>query len=184
MTGRQNPSVLNIACGSCREVFELSAEIEKSGAVFTCIDLDNDALAFAANRLSYSNISPVTSDQVVLRRYNALRMFDHDLNVSEFGMQDIIYSVGFFDYLPSDFLVKMLDALYNLLKPGGRLIAAFKDARRYRSIDRHWIVDWDGFLAREEEDFRGILSGAKIPDSAIEEMRDESGIIVFYLLTK
>ena len=55
---RQKPSVLNIACGSCREVFELAHEIENSGAKFTCIDLDNDALAFAANRLSYTNISP------------------------------------------------------------------------------------------------------------------------------
>ena len=40
-------------------------------------------------------------------------MFDHELNMSEFGMQDIIYSVGFFDYLESDFLVTtMLKASY------------------------------------------------------------------------
>ena len=31
---REKPSVLNIACGSCREVFELAPEIEKSGATF------------------------------------------------------------------------------------------------------------------------------------------------------
>jgi len=181
---RQKPSVLNIACGSCREVFELATEIEKSGAKFTCIDLDNDALSFAANRLSYTNISTLTSNQVELRKYNAIRMFDHELNMSEFGKQDIIYSVGFFDYLESEFLSKLLKALYAILKPGGKLIASFKDANRYRIQDYHWIVDWDGFLERNEEDFRSIFYAAKIPDSAISEMREDTGIIVFYMLDK
>ena len=184
LQSRTSPSVLNIACGSCREVFELATDIEQSGAKFTCIDLDNDALAFAANRLSYTNISPVTSDQVILRKYNAVRMFDHEMNMNEFGMQDIIYSVGLFDYLPTDFLTNLLRALYKMTKPGGRLIASFKDADRYRSQEYHWIFDWDGFLQRKEEDFRNILFDAGIPSSAITETREDSGVIIFYLIDK
>jgi SAM-dependent methyltransferase len=102
----------------------------------------------------------------------------------EFGKQDIIYSVGLFDYLPDNFLVKLLRALYNLLNPGGKLIAAFKDASRYRSQDYHWAVDWDGFLQRTEADFKDILTEATIPSSAIEEKREDSGVIVFYTITK
>ncbi len=184
MLKRQQPSILNIACGSCREVFELAPVIEKSGAKFTCIDLDNDALSFAAHRLSYTNISPLISNQVKLRKYNALRMFDHELNISEFGKQDIIYSIGFFDYLRSDFLANMFQALYKSLNPGGILITSFKDASRYRHQDYHWLVDWDGFLQRTEEDFRSIFFEAQIPFSAISEMREESGVIVFYVITK
>jgi len=184
LLGREKPSVLNIACGSCREVFELAPAIEKSRAKFICIDLDDDALSFAANRLTYTNISPLVSNQVQFRKYNALRMFDHELNMSEFGMQDIIYSVGFFDYLESDFLSRLLKASYAMLKPGGKLIASFKDASRYRHQDYHWIVDWDGFLQRYEEDFRSILYDAGIPDSAITETREETGIIVFYVISK
>lgn len=181
---RRSPCVLNIACGSCREVFELAPEIETSEARFTCIDLDDDALAFAANRLSYTNISPIASDQVVLRKYNAVRMFDHELNMNEFGMQDIIYSVGLFDYLPTDFLENLFKALYDMIKPGGKLIASFKDADRYRSQEYHWIVDWDGFLQRNTKDFRDILRNADIPDASITELREDSGIIVFYIVTK
>ena len=59
-------------------------------------------------------------------------MFDLETAQTEFGMQDIIYSVGFFDYLPDDFLVKLLSSLYMLLNPGGKLFAAFKDADRYQ----------------------------------------------------
>jgi cyclopropane fatty-acyl-phospholipid synthase-like methyltransferase len=104
--------------------------------------------------------------------------------VSDFGKQDIIYSVGLFDYLPSDFLVKIFETLYNLLNPNGRLIAAFKDANRYRHQEFHWIVDWDGFLQRNEEDSRAILYDAGIPHSAISETHEETGIIIFYIITK
>ena len=177
---RQLPFVMNIGCGSCRELMGIAPEITDSEARIICVDNDNDALAYAQDRLDYVGILP----QVVLRKYNALRMFDDETNMAEFGKQDIIYSVGLFDYLPDDFLVKLLRALYNLLNPGGKLIAAFKDASRYRSQDYHWLVDWDGFLQRNGDDFRRILSEATIPSMAIEEKREDSGVIVFYTITK
>lgn len=177
---RQQPSVLNIACGSCRELMGLASDIGASGSKVICIDNDNDALAFAQKRLSYTGVLP----QIEFRKYNAIRMFDDELNMMEFGKQDIIYSVGLFDYLPDDFLVKLLSALYNLLSPGGKLIAAFKDADRYAHQPYHWIVDWDGFLQRTKSDFNSLLYQAGIPDSAISETREESGVIIFYLITK
>ena len=177
---RQMPFAMNIGCGSCRELMGIAPEIIESGARIICIDNDNDALAYAQDRLDYVGILP----QVVLRKYNVLRMFDDETNMVEFGKQDVIYSVGLFDYLPDDFLVKLLRALYNLLNPGGKLIAAFKDANRYRSQDYHWLADWDGFLQRNEKEFRRILAGATISSSAIEEKREESGVIVFYTITK
>jgi hypothetical protein len=71
-----------------------------------------------------------------------------------------------------------------MLNPGGKLIASFKDANRYRHEDYHWIVDWDGFLQRTEKDFLNIFSDAEIPFPAITEMREESGAIVFYIISK
>jgi len=177
---RQKPSILNIACGSCRELMGIAPEIINSKARITCIDTDNDALAFAQDRLSYVGVI----EQVELRKYNALRMFDDEMNLIEFGPQDIIYSVGLFDYLPDDFLIKLLRALYNLLNPKGKLIAAFKDASRYRSHDYHWICDWDGFLQRTESDFMRILSQAGLPDSSLSVTREDTGIIVFYTAVK
>jgi len=177
---RQMPFVMNIGCGSCREMMGISPEIIESEARIICIDNDNDALAYAQDRLDYVGILP----QVVLRKYNALRMFDDETNLKEFGKQDIIYSVGLFDYLPDNFLVKLLGALYNLLNPGGKLVAAFKDADRYRPQDYHWIADWDGFLQRGRNDFTRILSEAAIPAVSIKEEREDSGVIVFYTISK
>ena len=181
MMNRDSPKVLDIACGSCREMHEIIPEIEKARAHFTCIDLDSEAVDFALNRLSYAGLS---SDRVTFIQYNALRMFDYETTVSAFGMQDIIYSVGYFDYLADDFLVKMLRSLYKLLNPGGKLIAAFKDANRYRPQLYHWFAAWDGFLQRKQGDFERLLHRAEIPRSAMSMTRVNSGSIIFYTCTK
>jgi hypothetical protein len=80
--------------------------------------------------------------------------------------------------------MNLFRSLYALLKPGGKLVASFKDASRYRYQEYHWIFDWDGFLQRTEKDFRSILSGAGMHDSLVYETREESGVIVFYIVTK
>lgn len=177
----KNPKVLDLACGSCREVFELASDIKASGAKFTCVDLDEDALNFALDRLAHAGL---TQDHVEVRKYNALRIFDFETAEIEFGMQDIIYSVGYFDYLPDDFLIKLLNSLYKLLNPGGKLIAAFKDVNRYRPQLYHWLVNWDGFLQRTEGDFERIFHYSDIPEEALSMTRVHSSPIVFYTVSK
>ncbi|MBS1234512.1 MAG: hypothetical protein H6R43_228, partial [Nitrospirae bacterium] len=83
---KQLPFVMNIGCGSCRELMGISPEVIDSEARIICIDNDNDALAYAQDRLDYAGILP----QTVLRKYNVLRMFDDETNMVEFGKQDII----------------------------------------------------------------------------------------------
>ena len=181
LDSRRNPRVLDVACGSCREVFELSQEIKASNAKFMCIDLDHDALNFARDRFSHAGL---LSDQVELLSYNALRMFDYETAEKEFGKQDVIFSLGFFDYLPDDFLVKLLKSLYQLLTPGGKLIAAFKEAARYRSQEFHWFAHWDGFMQRGQKDFERLLKQAEIPRSALTMTQIDSGAILFYTAVK
>jgi SAM-dependent methyltransferase len=180
LSKRLRPEILNIACGSSRELFEISPEIIESKAHITCIDHDDDALSFSQNRLYYTDVLR----HIDFRKYNALRLFDYEIAEQDFGSQDIIYSVGLFDYLESDFLVKILNSMYKLLNNEGKLIAAFKDTRKYNSQEYHWFIDWDGFIQRSEEDFSDILAEAQIPGSKINQQRDETGAIIFYTITK
>ncbi len=181
LASRHQPRVLDLACGSCREVFELAPEIKASGAKFTCVDLDEDALDYALDRFAHAGL---TAEQIELRKYNALRIFDFESAAMEFGLQDVIYSVGYFDYLPDDFLIKLLDSLYRLLAPGGCMIAAFKDVNHYRPQIYHWLANWDGFLQRSEDDFERIFHFTAIPPAAVARRRVASKSILFYTVTK
>ena len=90
-------------------------------------------------------------------------MFDDELNMDAFGKTDIIYSAGLFDYLPSEFLSRLLGALYRMVNEGGTL---WRRSRMLRGIALkifHWLVNWDGFRQRMETEFRSILEDAGIP---------------------
>ena len=178
---RQSLSILDIACGSCREIHEIIPEIEKSQAHITCMDLDPEALDFAHNRLSYAGLS---SNRVDFMQYNALRLFDLETALPVVGMRDVIYSVGYFDYLADDFLVKMINSIFNMLNPQGMLIVALKDANRYRPQIYHWFAHWDGFLQRTPDQYERIFQQAEIPSSSISMLRLKSGPILFYVVTK
>jgi hypothetical protein len=77
-----------------------------------------------------------------------------------------------------------LQAYYSLLNPQGTLIAPFKDCERYEPLDYHWLLDWSAFLQRTQKESRGLLSEAGIPDDAVSAERDDSGVIIFYVVTK
>jgi len=180
LKGRTRPKVLNIGCGSSRELLDIIPEIVNSRTRITCLDSDEDALLFSQNRISYTE----AASQIGFRKYNALRLFDAETALNDIGKQDIIYSAGLFDYLDSDFLVKVLSTLYSLLNTGGKLVAPFKDAERYRASNFHWITDWDGFKQRTEKDFSAILRNAGMSSDAIQVRRDDTGAIIFYTATK
>jgi extracellular factor (EF) 3-hydroxypalmitic acid methyl ester biosynthesis protein len=174
---RKEPRILDIACGPCHEVLELAPTIKNNHASMICLDFDPDALLFSEERLSQAGCA---SGQISFRKYNALKMISPERNEKEFGRQDVIYSVGFFDYLSDDMLARLLRALYHLLNPGGCLIASFKDSRRYTTFDYHWLVEWDAFLQRTEEEMWALFGKADIPAEKITTVRDGSGVILFF----
>ncbi|RLA86385.1 MAG: hypothetical protein DRG31_00325 [Deltaproteobacteria bacterium] len=177
---RKSPKVLNIACGSSRELMDLVKEISASQAQITCIDFDEEALDFSSQRLAFTPIR----DNVIFRKYNAVRMVNHKRVLTDFGPQDVIYSTGLFDYLTDDLLVKLLNSLYNLLNPGGKLILAFKDANRYDTGVYHWIVNWSAFFQRTPYDISMLFEKAMIPRQNVLTMREPSGVIIFYVVER
>lgn len=175
---RKGLKILNVACGSCREIMELAPEVSSSGARMICIDADPAAVEYSRERLAGAGLAP---EVVNVRRYNALKMVSHDRNLSEFGMQDIIYSIGLFDYLRDDLLVAIISALYRLVNPGGKFIAAFKDSRRYKTQEYHWLVDWSSFIQRTEDEQRSLIERAGIPMAMVSNLREASGVVLFFI---
>ena len=181
LRAREKPHILDIACGPCREIFELSEDFQRSGASVICIDHDEEALSYAKNQLAPTGLQ---MDRIAFIKYNAMKMVNHEKNVKEFGMQDVIYSVGLFDYLNDEVLVRLLRSLYELLLPGGKLIASFKDSRKYSTFIYHWLIAWNGFLQRTDDDFLMLYEKAGFPRNMLQTTRTASGIIIFHSLTK
>lgn len=98
------------------------------------------------------------------------------------NFNNIVYSTGFFDYLPDDKLKSIWKSSYNSLKPGGALIISLKDSNKYDAQGAHYLVKWDQFLQRSEGEFLDLLEESGLETESCT--CDDTGIILFYVVRK
>lgn len=179
-------NILNLACGSSREIKEMFSETEISKTsskkiIFTLVDQDEEAL-----NLSQKILKPYESENVSFRfiKHNILDYVNKEREYSEIlDRQDIIYSIGLADYLPDRILKKLILFCLALLKPKGSLILAHKDIKSYRPIATDWWCDWT-FYPRGERETIDLLIDCGINGSNIKVLREKSKIIMFFTATK
>jgi len=146
-------NILNLGCGSCREIKELffSGFNTDKNITFTLVDQDQEALDFCRKTLNFipKNIT-----------FNFIK--ENLLNLSQekykdtLKEQDMIYAIGVADYLPDIFLGRLIKFCSSLLKPNGEFIFAHKNVKKYKASAPDWFCDWY-FLLRNKEDVIGII---------------------------
>ena len=167
-------TILDVACGACREFVEGFSIPHDRQALVMCVDSDIEALDYVQREVVPRVDSRVSFEFV---RYNALRMASAKANVKRFGRPDVLYSVGLCDYISDEYLVPMLHAWRETVAPGGVVYIAFKDCRRYDSAEYQWLVDWH-FLKRTEEDCWRLFEKAGYALDSLHATRDETGVII------
>lgn len=147
--------ILNLACGSCREIRELMQDKSFIGRdiAFTLVDKDHGCLKFSQKQLRYHSKIKFTFVQAdvidFLKRPDAFCS-------GGFKKQNLIYSIGLADYLPNSILVALLRNGSDWLAKEGRFIVAHKNTRRYTSIISDWGSDWK-FIPRDQRELRRII---------------------------
>jgi SAM-dependent methyltransferase len=167
-------SVLNVACGACREYTDEFHMPADSVVALTCLDNDEEALNYVRSEVAPAMPENLAVDFV---RYNALRMTSAAANLRRFGASDIIYSVGLCDYIPDEYLIPLLAGWRQSLAEGGLVYVAFKDCLLYDKTEYQWLLDWF-FFQRTEEDCRKLFLAAGYDADRIETSRDETGVII------
>jgi len=176
--------ILNIACGSSRDLRELFAEtdLNLSGKInLTLIDKSKDALTFSMEQLA----SPPKGIQF---RFHNHSVYDYLKNPDNFreilGPQDIVYSIGLADYIPEDGFRDLIAFFYTLLKPGGKLIIAHKDSKNYHPLTPDWWADWS-FHLRDIDDVIAIAKSSGIENYNLTiDQEDDTNIIFFMTIEK
>jgi len=176
--------VLDIACGSCREILDiLGSRTPLAGRLdLTILDQDTEAVDFSERRLKKVapslRIQCVKQDVLNLLKPEAVAPYPFLKN------QDLVYSIGLADYFPDRILMKFIRGCMDLLSPIGEFVLAHKD----RDADHHspllpdWFCDWK-FYPRNEWKV-GELIRAASPGAAIEAERDLSKRIIFFRIKR
>jgi hypothetical protein len=170
-------NILNIACGSCREIRELLPDIHlKKKLKFTCLDFDEKAINYSKERFK-----TLPEDlEIKFLKESVLKLSKHQEVLNE---QNLIYSIGLADYLPDRVLKKIIFFIYSLLCPSGRFIIAHKDKDKYKPLPPDWFCDWT-FEPRNVNALVKLVKDSGIANFTINVDWENSNKIFFLIITK
>jgi len=166
--------VTSLACGPAQEIFDAFDSIDNPDQLkVTAIDIDLQALAFVidkANRFKRQrHIKPVNANLV----YLATGRQDLDL-----PPQDLVYSIGLIDYFNDSFVVKLIDYVHGLLKPGGKLILGNFHPRNSTKALMDHILKWS-LIHRSEDDMNRLFESSEFGRPCSNLQFEEEGINLF-----
>ncbi len=163
--------MLDVACGSCRDVKEA---IESSGASsgnaeIHCIDFEPKAIEFSKELLR-DHLAQVTFHTENILKYQTPDKFD------------FVWSAGLFDYFSDKVFVRMLQRFREWLLPNGEAIVG-NFCSSNPSLGAMEFGDW--FLNyRDEEQLRDLALQAGFRREEVSFSKEEQGINLFLRLRK
>ena len=163
-----------LASGPAREIqdFLRDGHPESKNVNFHLIDIDEEALQFVDSWKR--NLHSSTPDQVNLYQKNILHLCSgrEKLNLPP---QDLVYSMGLIDYFSDKIVIRLLDHIHDMLRPGGKVILGnFHKCNPTRGL-METIMDWK-LNHRDEEDMHRLFEASKFGSSCSSILRDAEGI--------
>ena len=161
----QGIEVLDIASGPCRDIAEFFKSNPKAKVNFTCVDIDERAIAYA------KTVCAQWLGRITFIHSNALRVrFDKKF--------DLVWSAGPFDYFDDRGFVVLLTRLIGFAKPDEArvVISNFVDPNPSAACQE--FADW--FLRyRTREKLVELALVCGVPESAIKVESEQQGINLF-----
>lgn len=166
--------ITSLACGPAAEIFDVFDQIDDpSHLLATLIDMDLQALAFVSDRMNKKKLK----NQMKLINVNIVYLAagrEH-MNVKD---QDLVYSVGLIDYFNDKFVIKLLDFIYKLLKPGGKVILGnFHPCNPSKAL-MDYVLDWR-LIHRTEDDMNRLFVSSAFKSPCTEIQFENEGINLF-----
>jgi chemotaxis methyl-accepting protein methylase len=170
--------IMNLACGPCRELYEILSSDPRlcDKVIFDCYDNDERALEYAKNLLkTYSNLNFINENIVRI----ALKK---DISLLIDKKFDFIYATGLFDYFNGRVAIALIRNLKKVLKANGLLaISTVRDKYSNPSVHyMEWVGDWN-LVYREDEEFKNIFLEAGFRENEFRTQYEQQGIMQYII---
>ncbi|RDD60386.1 hypothetical protein [Ferruginivarius sediminum] len=175
--------IASLGAGPAQEVASyLDVPALPRPATFTLMDQDHRALSHAYEQTHPKVLRHGGAAQLRCLHVSFMQLLKAGSILDELPPQDLIYSVGLTDYLSDKRVTSLIQALYERLAPGGRLVIGNVKRSREASLwPLEFIADWN-LIYREEADMRRLTNG--LPGSEREFLSDETNCVVMAYVKK
>jgi SAM-dependent methyltransferase len=172
--GSSKAEVLSVASGHARELDLSSAARDRKLGRFVALDADAQSLAEVDR--SYAAFGVETKHATIRQLFLATRL--------GLGQFDLIYSTGLYDYLSQPAAQRLTSCLFDMLKPGGRLVVANLVPGVFGQGYMESFMEWN-LIYRNRMDLLDLA--AQLPSTRVKEFRihaEESETILFLELAR
>lgn len=166
-------AITSLACGPAREIFDVFGEPDHPAVTATCLDIDDQALSYAkglAESLEVTGRMSFVQANVVKLALGRDRLAVAD--------QDLVYSIGLIDYLVDGLVVRLLDWIHGVLRPGGTAVVGNFDVGNPDRAFMDHLLDWR-LIHRSPEDLARLFAQSAFGDALVEIRREATGINLF-----
>jgi extracellular factor (EF) 3-hydroxypalmitic acid methyl ester biosynthesis protein len=167
--------ITSLACGPAREVFDVfdARDGDHDDLHVTLLDIDREALDFVAGEVEERGLG----SHVDLVRGNLIHLALGKAE-TEIRDQDLVYSIGLIDYFSDDLVVRLMDLVHRMLRPGGRVVLGnFHPRSPSRAVMDH-VLDWK-LVYRTEEDMDRLFERSAFGRPTSDIRFERQGINLF-----
>jgi extracellular factor (EF) 3-hydroxypalmitic acid methyl ester biosynthesis protein len=182
---RQPFRVFNLGCGPAQEIQRFMAQSELSNhARFTLLDFNDETLAYTDRVLAdlKRRHARRTSVQTVKKAVHMLiKASGRAETYLRPGQYDLVYCAGLFDYLNDQVCRQLMEIFYQILAPGGLLVATNVDDHPAKN-QMECFLEWN-LIYRDHLELREVAPlAAHAAEVALK--RDPTGVNVFIEIRK
>ena len=185
-SARKTMRAYNVGAGPAREVQDFMAEHDLSNAAdFTLVDFSEETLAHGKKVLEASRAKHGRQTQLRFVRKSVAQLLKSEGKIARRTLDqqyEFVYCAGLFDYLTDAVCREFMDVLYEMVAPGGLLVATNVDAG---NPIKHWlayVLEWP-LIYRNHADMAALRPGkAAVDDTRI--VSDITGVNIYIEVRK
>jgi extracellular factor (EF) 3-hydroxypalmitic acid methyl ester biosynthesis protein len=171
-------TVTSLAAGPARELFDVVGADDAPDLLATCVDIDNEALAYASAIARKRGVA----DRFVFVQDNIVRLC-LGRGHTELAPQALIYSIGLTDYLQDAFVINLINWAYDRLLPGGTLIIGNVVPTNPDKAYMDHILEWV-LIHRSAEEMRELFRRSRFGATPVRLEMEPAGVDIFAFCTK
>lgn len=184
-TGRK-AKMFNLGCGPAKEIQDFMKNSDLSDhAAFTLLDFNDETIEHASRALQ--EVKSTRHRQTELNFYKKsvhqiLKEAARPGPEMQPGTYDFVYCAGLFDYMSDRICKRLMNIFYDLLAPGGLLIATNVDASKPFRHSMEFILEWH-LICRNQEQL-AALNPDKAPPGTFSVTHEDTGVNIFIEVRK
>ncbi len=175
-------SIFNLGCGPAGEVQRFMAESALANdANFLLLDFNDETLHFADTELKAAKRQHGRRTGLQLSKRSVMQILKSGSRSSP-AVHDLVYCAGLFDYLPDRLCKELMNIFYDMLAPGGLLVATNVDCSNPIRNMLDYLLEWHLIYRNGQQMLKSVPDRA--PKDCVAVFADVTSVNIFLEVRK